>query len=121
WINRVIERRLLKQATALSALFVQKSNEVRAKKIYLINKKCRELSERGSNFTFEQYNVLQPINRRFDMVRAMNILNPGYFSEQEIRRILESVYSSLRAGGLFVTGSNEGRDSEVEGGIYLRT
>ena len=121
WINHIIVKRLLKQASALAALFVQRSCEVRVTKIELIHNKCRELIERKSNFRFERYNVFEPINHRFDMVRAMNILNRCYFSQVELRRILQAVFSSLRIGGLFATGSNEAEGSEVEGGIYLRT
>ena len=120
WINHLIRRRLLKQATELTSFSLRSSGEVQVRKIYLIHKRCRELMEARENFAFERYNVFEPIDREFDLVRAMNILNPAYFGPEEIRRILRCIFESLREGGIFATGSNEGGGSEVEGGIYLR-
>ena len=121
WLNHIVQSRHVKLATALASLFLSDPSMVEVKKIYLIHQRCRKLMQEGRGFTFERYNVLEPIDREFDLVRAMNILNQAYFGEDEIRRILRSIFESLRAGGIFATGSNEGRGSEVEGGIYLRT
>ena len=121
WLNHAIRRRQLKQATALASLFLGDSSKVEVKKIYLIHQKCRKLMEESRGFSFERHDVLEPINREFDLVRAMNILNPAYFGADEIRRILRCIFESLREGGIFATGSNEGEGSEVEGGVYLRT
>jgi hypothetical protein len=120
WINRIILRCLQKQGSELSALFLNKSSNVLVRKIFLIHTQCRELLKRKNNFTFERHNILEPIERQFDLVRAMNILNLRYFSPEEIRHILRSVFFSLREGGLFATGSNENPGSEVDGGIYLK-
>jgi hypothetical protein len=121
WINHIARQLLLRRASFLSALFVQRSTAVHATKIWLLHKDCRELAEHKGNFTFDRYNIFEPIDQQFDIVRAMNILNPSYFNRQEIHRTLCNVFSSLRVGGLFVTGSNEGQGSEVAGGIYVRT
>ena len=48
----------------------------------------------------------------------MNLLNPTYFSEAELDRIVSNVRSGLLDGGLFVFGSNQDAGTEVEGGIF---
>lgn len=40
--------------------------------------------------------------RRFDFVRAANILNLGYFSEAELRRALSNIFSYLSGGGAWL-------------------
>jgi CheR methyltransferase, SAM binding domain len=88
--------------------------------VRLLSPSCLNLLGTEPQFQFEHYDLLQPIERRFDVVRAMNILNAGYFSESTLRRMIQNIHASLRAGGLFVAGSNEAPGSRVDGSIYER-
>lgn len=120
WVDHVIQKCLVKRAELLSSLFMRKSTEVQVKKIVLISKRCRELAQCNSNFTFERHDIFEPTKEQFCVVRAMNILNPRYFNSEQTARILGAVFSSMRLGGLFATGSNEGQGSEVQGAIYSK-
>lgn len=71
-------------------------------------------------FILRQYDVLKHFDKQYNIIRAMNILNPTYFSEGEFLSIINHIYSGLKDGGVFITGSNEGVDSIVHGGIYIK-
>ena len=58
---------------------------------------------------------------RFDIIRAMNVLNYDYFPEAQLRQAVQNVIQSLREGGLFITGSNVEKGTVVDGGIYKKT
>ena len=45
----------------------------------------------------------------------MNILNPGYFDEAGLARILTNLFDALAEGGLIALGSNENPGSPVDG------
>jgi hypothetical protein len=53
-------------------------------------------------------------------VRAMNIFNRTYFTDNEIGIGVDNVFSSLEEGGAFVTGSNSDAGSQVNGAIYQK-
>ena len=58
---------------------------------------------------------------RFDFIRAMNLLNPCYFPETQLRKAVENIVQSMREGGLFITGSSIEQGTIVNGGIYKKT
>ena len=55
------------------------------------------------------------------VVRAMNVLNRGYFADDDLERAVGHVRNSLEVGGFFLTGSNEGSGSRVNGAVYERS
>ena len=68
-------------------------------------------------------NVLHPWQdaRRFDVVRAANVLNPAYFSEAQLVLGLESLRQRLVVGGLMVLCRTQGvRDGEGNHASLLR-
>ncbi len=94
---------------------------IRETTISLLHPDCQSLLQNRSNFRFQRYDILQPSSGSYDLVRAMNILNPAYFSQQDLLRAVANIHASLHCGGLFATGSNQGSDSPVQGAIYRRT
>ena len=82
---------------------------------------CQNLIDTDKRFTFEQYNILGPGNDRFDVVRAMNILNPSYFDEKKMKVAISNIHHSLETDGILITGSNMEQGTTVNGGIYRRT
>ncbi|MGB8782036.1 MAG: hypothetical protein WCD02_02885 [Terriglobales bacterium] len=67
------------------------------------------------------YDVLSGPTECFDIIRAMNLLNYGYFPEAQLRNAVENIIQSLSEGGLFITGSNMEQGSIVDGAIYKKT
>ena len=95
---------------------------VEVRQVRLLHPECLALIEdRSVSFRFEKRDVLEPGDDRFDLVRAMNVLNPSYFPPDRMRRAIANIHASLETGGLFAMGSNQDRGSPVLGGIYQRT
>jgi len=94
---------------------------IERKRIELLCGECRAYSSNQNNFRFESYDVLLGPTERFDIIRAMNVLNVGYFSEAQLRNAVENINRSLNQGGLFITGSNSERGTIVDGAIYKKT
>jgi hypothetical protein len=89
--------------------------------IRLLAPECLRLAVEDKRFRFRRQDILEPSPHRFDLVRAMNVLNHSYFSDRELRTALTNIFQSLRAGGLLATGSDKGADTPVNGGVYERT
>lgn len=86
----------------------------------LICHECRELKEKNPAFQFIQHDIFMVPPGQYKVVRAMNILNPSYFGDGDVEKILRRIDESLEEGGLFVTGSNMDQNSLVDGGIYRK-
>lgn len=100
---------------------------LRKQKVPLVSKKV------NGNIKMEGDDVLSPNPREyiraFDVVRAANILNRGYFDDQVLRKIIATLRERLKPGGLFVvcrtwvdTGRNHGTIFQLreDGFVALR-
>jgi len=92
-----------------------------AHRVDLVSRECLELARSEARFHYGRHDLFFPLDRPVDVIRAMNILNPSYFSSDDLNRILSAFCQSLNPGGLLVTGSNWEAGSEVEGGVYRST
>jgi hypothetical protein len=90
-------------------------------KLELLCQECRAHIGKQNNFRFDSYDVLSGPNGRFDIIRAMNVLNYSYFPEAQLRNAVENIIESLSEGGLLITGSNMEQGTTVNGGIYKKT
>jgi hypothetical protein len=101
------------------------SPDIQRTRIELFGRACRAYMSKHDNFRFEAYDVFSgPFSgspERFDIIRAMNVLNYSYFSEPQLIQAVENVVLSLNEGGVFITGSNDERGTVVNGGIYRET
>lgn len=121
-VNRLILFALLRTRVRTQlARFTANDPALRSTRIRLLSPECLRLLASDPRFAFVRYNVLEPTNNRFNLVRAMNVLNRSYFSEADLRLATANVHESLIPGGIFVTGSNEDAGSPVDGAIYERT
>ena len=94
------------------------SPDIQRTRIELVGRVCRDYMSKQSNFHFDAYDIFSGPTERFDVIRAMNILNYSYFSELQLRQAAKNIVHSLKEGGLFVTGSNDEQGTVVNGGIY---
>jgi hypothetical protein len=90
-------------------------------RLELLCQECRACISQQNNFRFDSYDVLSGPTEPFDIIRAMNLLNHGYFSEAQLRNAVRNVIQSLSEGGLFIIGSNAEPGTMVDGGIYKKT
>jgi hypothetical protein len=98
-----------------------KSGMVQAKKLMLFAPQVLRAAKNDPRFILMQHDLLQPFKKQAHIIRAMNILNPSYFSETECSKVICYVHSGLRDGGLLITGSNQEMGTMVHGGIYKKT
>ncbi len=81
-----------------------------------------------NGFTFEEWNVLEPLPARAHVVRTMNILTPEHFSDAARVRAIRNCVAAVLPGGLFIVGSSPDADATtikasvyaVEGGQLVR-
>lgn len=97
----------------------QKGRELSRKRIPLICRDCIAFIEQGS-FSFIDHDLLAPPVGRFHIIRVMNLLNISYFTDEQLSRALENIFTSLEDGGLFITGSNFESGTEVNGAVYRK-
>lgn len=97
------------------------SPDIQRTRIDLLGRTCRAYMSKHDNFRFDAYDVFSGSTERFDIIRAMNVLNYSYFSEPQLIQAAERIVHSLKEGGLFITGSNNEQGTVVNGGIYRET
>jgi hypothetical protein len=120
-INRVI-RTALHRLLVPRILEAHRRGEIQPERLSLWCPRAVALSRSDDRFRLGRYDVIsRPIGGGYAVVRAMNVLNPAWFSEKDMKTALRNVLSSLEDGGLLVLGSNEGPSSPVDGGIYRKT
>ncbi len=97
-----------------------KINPKKREKIALISGDVRTTEKLKNNFHFIEYDIFKKSFGKFEIIRAMNILNPSYFDKTELKKIAGNILSSLEENGLFITGSNQNAGSEVRGEIFIK-
>ncbi len=93
---------------------------VKAKELLLFAPKVLQKAQADKRFQLGQHDLLQPFKEPACIIRAMNVLNPSYFSETEFAQVIRNLYDGLRENGLLITGSNQEAGTIVNGGIYQK-
>lgn len=97
------------------------SGKIQAKDIFLFAPAALNLAKSNVNFKLYQHDMLSRFEMQSDVIRAMNVLNRSYFTQDEFRHILQNLHAALKTDGLLITGSNQDAGSLVDGGVYQRT
>ncbi len=95
--------------------------ELKAKELMLFAPSALNRARTDQRFILGTHNLLQPFNRQYHIIRAMNVLNISYFTKNEFFQVLRNIHSGLLNDGLFITGSNQDAGSLVNGGVYKKT
>lgn len=90
------------------------------KELLLFAPKVLQKAKEDPRFILSQHDLTTPFIGTANLIRAMNVLNPSYFSSCGLRSIIKNIYNGLKDGGLFVVGSNQNVGSLVDGGIYQK-
>lgn len=98
-----------------------KSGKLTATELTLFAPKVLERSKNDPRLSLERQDLLQPFKEPANVIRAMNVLNPSYFTKDELHKIINNIYIGLKDGGLFILGSNQNAGTLVHGGIYKKT
>lgn len=89
-------------------------------KITLIQNRALDLINSRENFHVASYDMFQKNPDEFDIIRAMNVLNFSYFTNDEVKKIISNILSSLKEGGLFIVGSNKAAATPVNGDLLIK-
>lgn len=119
-LNRILQY-ILKYTYVPYILSKYKTGTLSANEIFLMGEDTLLLAAKDMRFNLEQYDLLQPFKKSYDIIRAMNVLNTSYFTKDEFTQILQNIHAGLNDKGLFIHGSNQNADSIVNGGIYKKT
>jgi len=106
-------------ATKLQDKYKCNPNLLGKEKILLLSPECKVLLA-DKRFAFRSYDMLSAPLGKFQVIRAMNILNASYFKYSELKRAVDNILCSLDEGGILITGSNVDTGSTVNGGVYLK-
>lgn len=106
---------------AASSVKAYRQGKIKGEKVMLFSPQALKLAQKDPRFTLAQHDILTPFPDRYDVIRAMNILDPAYFADDELRVAGAHVHKGLKEGGLFIAGSNHNPDSPVNGTVYRRT
>jgi|ERR1700730_8140890 hypothetical protein len=93
-----------------------------ARKITLFCPRALKRAEADQRFRLGRYNLLDAPRTpaRSDVIRAMNVLNPGYFTQAELQLVVKNLDVGLANEGLLITGSNQDAGTQVLGGAYQK-
>lgn len=94
---------------------------IQARELHLYAPRTLSLAQKEKRFHLGQHDLLMPFEQTSHIIRAMNVLNPTYFTVKEYSCVIANVHAGLLEKGLLITGSNQGAGSLVHGGIYQKT
>lgn len=118
-LNHLI--RLLVEKIFVNKLVRQyQQGQIQAKELFLFAPRVLKKAQNDKRFKLGQHDLLQPFKQSVDIIRAMNILNPSYFSEIEFGDVIRNIYAGLKEGGILITGSNQEAGTLVHGGVYQK-
>jgi hypothetical protein len=126
WWNRLLRKRALARLARLrqqglpdaATLDFAGSDEVHSppyvfRKIPMVHPAAEMLRRSGKIFRVERYSVFESLAQPADVIRTMNIFNPGYFGQDRLRQGATSVWRSLKPGGIWIVGRTVEKDRPV--------
>ena len=80
--------------------------DIAAENVFLFSSCAINLERNNKSFELAEHNILKSFNNKYNIIRAMNILNLSYFTDEEFQIIIKNIYHGLADNALFITGSN---------------
>ncbi|MBL0941275.1 MAG: hypothetical protein IBJ00_00870 [Alphaproteobacteria bacterium] len=96
------------------------AGELKVRELSLFAHKALILAQNDKRFHLLQHDLLNAFTNQSHLIRAMNVLNPSYFSQDQFEKVLSHIYTGLCKDGLLITGSNQEAGSIVHGGVYQK-
>jgi hypothetical protein len=85
---------------------------------------AEHLSAVDPRFRIRTHSALEALPDPVDVIRTMNIFNPGYFPPEMLRAGRDAVWASLGPGGIWVVGRTEGttpHDTSHKASLFQKT
>jgi len=90
--------------------------------VLLLHSKVSKFSDGNDKFRFINHDLFKDIKpKEFDLVRAMNILNPIYFNSNQLNIALNLIYQSLNQDGILLVGRTHIEDGKNHASFYKKT
>jgi hypothetical protein len=74
------------------------------RKLPMIHPEAALFRARNERFSIARHSAFDVLSRPADVIRSMNIYNPGYFGPPQLAEGARAVWSSLKPGGWWVVG-----------------
>ncbi len=114
-------RKILERFMVQPLMREYQNKKIKSKKLFLFAPAATKLESLNKNFHLKQHDILNNFTKKYDVIRAMNVLNPSYFQEKDFLKILRNIHNALNPDGIFITGSNQNANTTVNGGVYKKT
>jgi hypothetical protein len=127
-LSEMLDRTLLSRAKSLLDLALELGitrelvdEEARVERVRLVHPEVKAAAARTGAFSFGRHDLFSRAPRSYHVVRALNILNPGYFTPDRLRAGVEACASSLVEGGILVVGRTiDEEDSRTRASAFVR-
>ncbi len=92
------------------------------RKIPMVHPTAELLRRSNPAFRIERHSVFESLAYPCDVIRTMNIFNTGYFEQERLRQGAQSVWRSLKPGGVWIVGRTiEADPPEHHASVLVRT
>ena len=98
--------------SGLQAFDTRVYDGIRVTRIPLVSAECLDLLATRADFRFVVADILEPLERPSDVIRAMNILTPDHLPEADLRTGVRNCLAALRPGGVLILGRSPSDDPE---------
>jgi hypothetical protein len=119
-INRWVRPTAMRFAYDVVSKWKCLDQSIEAKEFFFASRAFRQALSLDPRLRFAVWDIATPwTGEQAHCVRAMNILNPQYFSPRLQRSIVVNLMANLFDGGILAVGSNDEPGSDLDGAIYL--
>lgn len=127
YAHRLLDRRGTEFRKAIDVLGNRQSataGELRLTRLPLVHPDAEQLAETDPRFAVRTHSAFEPLSKPVDVIRTMNIFNPGYFPPERLRAGRDTVWTSLKPGGIWIVGRTNGTSPESAShtaSLFVRT
>lgn len=120
-VNRALRSRAMRFAADIVNRWRNDDPQIQAGELYFLSSEFRKSLLADPRLEFVLWDIVTPWpGEKANCVRAMNILNPEYFSHHQQTKIIANLFAAVADGGVLAMGSNDGPGSKVDGVICRR-
>ena len=127
YAHRMLHRRraeFLKAITALDDRDCAGHAGFRLRRLPLVHPDAEYLSMNDPRFTIRSHSAFEALPEPVDVIRTMNIFNPGYFQPEMLRAGRDAVWASLKVRGIWIVGRTSGAgpgDASHKASLFEKT
>jgi hypothetical protein len=127
YAHRMLHRRRAEFLNGIAVLDDRDHAEyggLRLRRLPLVHPDAEYLSATDPRFTIRTHSAFEALPETVDVIRTMNIFNPGYFRPEMLRAGRDAVWASLKPRGIWIVGRTIGtspEDASHKASLFERT